>query len=181
MISSTVPSRTLKYKLSLLSLAICSLSFSLNTSAQEDQEKEVKEETEVIEITGSRIRRTEMEAVTPVISVSGDDLRKTGALNINDALNKMPMIVPDVGDTTSNFNGYAGMASQNLRGLGAERTLVLVNGRRHVPSFAGSTTVDISTIPMPLIERIEIMTGGASAIYGADAVAGVMNLSLIHI
>jgi iron complex outermembrane recepter protein len=98
MVSSTIPSSTLIFKLSLLSLAICSIPFSLNIHAQEVYEKEVKEETEVIEITGSRIRRTEMEAVTPVISVSGDDLRKTGALNINDALNKMPMIVPDVGD-----------------------------------------------------------------------------------
>lgn len=178
MVRSKKTFSTLKFKLSLLSLSVCSLPFSLNIHAQEVQEKEAKKETEVIEITGSRIRRTEMEAVTPIISVSGDDLRKTGALNINDALNKMPMIVPDLGDTTSNFNGYAGMASQNLRGLGAERTLVLVNGRRHVPSFAGSTTVDISTIPMPLIERIEIMTGGASAIYGADAVAGVMNIIL---
>ena len=92
MVSSTIPSSTLIFKLSLLSLAICSIPFSLNIHAQEVYEKEV------IEITGSRIRRTEMEAVTPVISVSGDDLRKTGALNINDALNKMPMIVPDVGD-----------------------------------------------------------------------------------
>ena len=161
---------------SLLALAVSSIAFSTNVIATEVKDEEGA--IEKIEVTGSRIKRTEMEAVTPVISISGDDIRKTGALTITEALNKLPIIVPDLGDTTSNSNGIAGMSTQNLRGLGAERTLVLVNGRRHVPSMPGSTSVDMSSIPMPLIERIEIMTGGASAIYGADAVAGVINVIL---
>ncbi|BAJ03055.1 TonB-dependent receptor plug domain-containing protein [Shewanella violacea] len=161
---------------SLLALAVTSIAFSTNVIATEVKDEQRK--IERIEITGSRIKRTDIEAVTPVISISGDDIRRTGALNITEALNKLPIIVPDLGDTTSNSNGIAGMSTQNLRGLGAERTLVLVNGRRHVPSMPGSTSVDMSTIPMPLIERIEIMTGGASAIYGADAVAGVINVIL---
>lgn len=164
-----------KLKLSTIALAIMSLNLTNSVVAEEMKQKE---KTEVIEVTGSRIKRTDMEAVTPIVSVSGDDIRKTGALNISEALNKLPIMIPDLGDTTSNYNGSAGMSSQNLRGLGAERTLVLVNGRRHVPSFPGSTTVDISSIPMALIDSVEIMTGGASAIYGADAVAGVMNIKL---
>jgi len=175
MLDNIIKNKRFKSSLSLIAIATMSLGYSNLINAKEVS---LEDEVEVIEITGSRIKRTEMEAVTPIVSVSGDDLRKTGALNISDALNKLPIVVPDLGDTTSNHNGNAGMASQNLRGLGAERTLVLVNGRRHVPSFPGSTTVDISTIPMPLIDRVEIMTGGASAIYGADAVAGVMNIIL---
>ncbi|GLX78941.1 TonB-dependent receptor [Thalassotalea insulae] len=169
-------------KKSAITLAVMAACYAPWANSQQieqvSDESKNKEQVEVIEITGSRIKRTEMEAVTSVISVSGEDITSSGSLNINDYLNKLPISVPDLGDTTSNFNGFAGMASQNLRGLGAERTLVLVNGKRHVPSFTGTTIVDVSSIPVPLIDRIEIMTGGASAIYGADAVAGVMNIIL---
>jgi len=167
--------------LTLLTAAIIS-SFTLSSYAYAyAQEQQIEDETEVIEVTGSRIRRTEMATTTPITAVSGDDLRKTGALNINEALNKLPMLTPNLGDTSSNSDlngGLPGQSTQDLRGLGAERTLVLVNGRRHVASVAGTSVVDVSTIPMALVERVEILTGGASSIYGADAVAGVVNIIL---
>jgi outer membrane receptor protein involved in Fe transport len=109
-------------------------------------------------------------------------IQQSGTTNLTDYLASMPALV---GSSTSRDNsgdragiGTTGLNLLNLRNLGTERTLVLVDGRRHVASLEGSASVDINTIPEDLIERIDVLTGGASAIYGADGVTGVVNFVL---
>ncbi|WP_440055118.1 TonB-dependent receptor plug domain-containing protein [Pseudoalteromonas sp. T1lg65] len=166
---------------SLLTLAILGGTpvFGQQQSQSSDKEAEEKySEIEIIDVTGSRIRRATLETHTPVVSLDSDYIEKTAAVDISQLLNELPSMTPAGGVQTSNFNGYAGLSRQNLRGLGSTRTLVLVNGRRHVPSVPGTSEVDISSIPTALIERVDVMTGGASSVYGADAVSGVVNVIL---
>lgn len=129
-----------------------------------------------ITVTGSRIARTGFVTSSPVTAITAEEIRSTGALNIGDLMNRMPQLSPNysLGNSTR-FIGTAGLGLLDLRGMGTTRTLVLVNGRRHVGASPGSTAVDTNTIPVEWIERVEVITGGASAVYGADAVAGVVN------
>ena len=134
---------------------------------------------ERISITGSRILREGAIAPSPVSVISGEDLLNTGALNIGDALNELPALANTYSLANSGrFIGTAGLNILDLRNMGTSRTLVLVNGKRHVSSSAGSASVDTNTIPAAWIDRVEIITGGASAVYGADAVTGVVNFIL---
>ena len=129
---------------------------------------------EEIITTGTRIPRSNLELPTPVTSASADDIDRAGAIAVSDIVNELPVLSLGQGRTTNNFTrGAQGLTTLNLRGLGTTRTLVLVDGKRHI-----STDADISTIPASLVERVDIITGGASAIYGADAVAGVVNFVL---
>ena len=134
-----------------------------------------------IVVTGTRIRRPQFQGTNPVASVSSEALENAGVTNVTDFLTDSPSLV---GSTTLQDNsnganrGSVGLNLLDLRNLGTNRTLVLVNGRRHVASQAGSTSVDINSIPVALIERVDVMTGGASAIYGADGVSGVVNFVL---
>ena len=131
--------------------------------------------TEVV-VTGSRIKQPALEAVSPVISVSAAEIDQSGQNRIEDLLNTLPQVVGDLGSSQS--NGATGTASVSLRGLGAQRTLVLINGRRLMPGDPtqnGNGTADLNQIPSQLVERVDVLTGGASAVYGADAVAGVVN------
>ena len=128
---------------------------------------------EKIEVTGSRIPSLNLESESPVSVISAQDIAFTGITSTIDILNQLPQAFADYGGNLS--NGATGTASINLRNLGAARTLVLIDGKR-LP--AGSPTfwpTDINAIPAPLIQRIEVLTGGASSIYGSDAVAGVVN------
>lgn len=134
---------------------------------------------ERIEVTGSRIIREGAIAPTPVTVITGDELLSTGVTNIGEALNQLPAL----GNTYSlansgRFIGTSGLNLLDLRSMGTDRTLVLVNGKRHVASSAGTSSVDVNTIPSVWIEKVEVITGGASAIYGADAVTGVVNFIL---
>lgn len=143
------------------------------------QEEQVAKKIERVEVTGSRILREGAIAPAPVTVISGDQLVNSGAVNIGEALNNLPAL----GNTYSmansgRFIGTAGLNILDLRNMGTDRTLVLVNGKRHVSSSAGSQSVDTNTIPSVWIERVEIITGGASAVYGADAVTGVVNFIL---
>jgi len=151
--------------------ALMTPSFNVFAEVKEDQA-----EVERITITGSRLLSISAESPSPVTVIGKDLIKASGATDIADLLNKLPSMAPGLSGSTSNWNGNAGMSSQDLRGQGAKRTLTLINGRRHVGSMPGESTVDMSTIPTALIERIEILTGGASSIYGADAVAGVVNV-----
>lgn len=174
--SPLVPAK-LRYQplaLACLSALLALPALALENEAQPDSEAK----PEVITITGSRIRRTDLETHTPVVSISAEEIRLSGAVDINQLLNQLPAMVPASGTQTSNASGYAGTSTQDLRGMGAIRTLVLVNGRRHVPSIPGTSTVDVSSIPTALIERVDVLTGGASSVYGADAVSGVVNIIL---
>jgi outer membrane receptor protein involved in Fe transport len=134
--------------------------------------------SETIVITGSRlVRDINATAPAPVATVSAEELRAAGNTDISATLREIPALLASgtVADSLERGAGGVGQAVLNLRQLGANRTLVLIDGRRHVSGVAGSSAVDVSTIPAALLERVEVMTGGASAIYGADAVTGVIN------
>lgn len=127
-------------------------------------------------ITGSRIPRRNMTAVSPVAVVTGQDYKLEGAVLTEDIINQLPQVTPDQGAFIS--NGATGTATVNLRDLGAARTLVLVNGRRLLPGDPTYPAADINIIPSSLIQRVEVLTGGASSVYGSDAVSGVVNFIL---
>ncbi|MCV6604249.1 MAG: TonB-dependent receptor [Porticoccaceae bacterium] len=149
------------------------------TSAQAEDAKSSSESLEEVVVTGSRIVRPDINQPTPVTSLSQEAISLSGAINIADVVNELPNFAVGVGRSNNNFSfTRAGLNTLNLRDLGTQRTLVLVNGRRHVSSVQGSGEVDISTIPSALVERVDVITGGASAVYGADAVAGVVNFIL---
>ena len=136
---------------------------------------------EEITVTGSRIVRRDLDAASPIVTIDSDRLENSSTIGIESVLNQMPQFVPegtqfDSGNTASGA-ATLGIASVNLRGIGANRTLVLVDGRRAQPANA-SLVVDLNTIPSAAIERVETITGGASAVYGADALAGVVNFVL---
>ena len=134
---------------------------------------------ERIEVTGSRIARTELSQPTPVVSLESEAIAQFGNVDLGTILAELPAVSASstlVGNNDSNAS--AGVSSANLRSLGANRTLVLVDGKRHVAGSPGSAQVDLTTIPASLIERVEIVTGGASAVYGSDAVSGVVNVIL---
>lgn len=136
------------------------------------------QEIEEVVVTGSRIPRdSNLESAVPVQSMSAEALKLGGNFNLVDSLNDVSALSFSTTSETSNQDGTVadGQNTLNLRGLGDERTLVLVDGRRHVSGVEGSQSVEIGSIPPALIERVEVITGGASAVYGADAVTGVIN------
>lgn len=147
------------------------------TSAEEDEGDEAEEgESGPILVTGSRIARPTLESAVPLTAVTVEELTGTGEVSLGDALNDLPSLRSTFSSgNSSRFIGTAGLNFLDLRGLGTARTLVLVNGRRHVSGSAGDAQVDINTIPIDLVDRIDIVTGGNSAVYGSDAVAGVVN------
>ncbi len=145
-----------------------------NVAFAQEQAKEGEEAKKVerIEVTGSRIKRTDMETASPVLSLDRDDLVQTGKVSIGDILQKIPAAGAAL--NTAFNNGGNGSTSMDLRNLGSERLLVLVNGRRWISSLG--STVDLNTIPTAAIERVEVLKDGASALYGSDAIAGVVNI-----
>lgn len=134
---------------------------------------------DTVTVTGTRLKRLGFETTTPVTVVNAVDLKNSGATNLGDYLNNLPQLSSSASMSNSTqYLGTAGLNQLDLRDLGTSRTLVLINGRRQVGGYGGDTAVDINTIPIELIDRVEIITGGASAIYGADAVTGVVNFVL---
>lgn len=129
-----------------------------------------------IVVTGSRIARKDYVSTSPIVTVGTEDIQATGSVTIDTLINDLPQFVPSI-NSTSNNPSNGGQANINLRGLGTQRTLVLMNGRRVVPSNSDGT-VDINIIPTPLIRNIEVISGGASAAYGSDALSGVANFIL---
>jgi len=128
-----------------------------------------------IVVTGSRIRSANLESTTPVTQVTAEDVVTQGVTRIEDLVNQLPQAFAAQNVTVS--NGATGTATLNLRGLGSPRTLVLIDGRRmpYGGVTPASVAPDINQIPTQMIERVDILTGGASAVYGSDAVAGVVN------
>lgn len=137
------------------------------------------QELDRIVVTGTRISNPNVVSPTPVSTLTAQDIEAVGAVNVGDIMTKMPQLATTftMGNSTR-FIGTAGVQTQDLRNLGTNRTLVLVNGRRFVGAAAGATDVDVNMIPAEWIERVEVITGGASAVYGADAVTGVVNFIL---
>ncbi|HEV2531118.1 TonB-dependent receptor domain-containing protein [Phenylobacterium sp.] len=142
------------------------------------QTKAATTEVEGIVVTGSRIVRQDYTADSPIVTVGAEALQKTGAVSVEKLLNQLPQFMPSVTDTSNNPSNN-GQANIQLRGLGTARTLVLMDGHRITPSNP-SGVIDVNTIPIALIENIETITGGASATYGSDALAGVVNFKLKH-
>jgi iron complex outermembrane recepter protein len=137
--------------------------------------QEAEAEADVVYVTGSRIQRTDTIAPSPVTNVTAEQLQIVNTVNTEDYINTLPQVVPAF-DSTSNNPGN-GTATVSLRGLGTTRTLVLVDGMRFVGAGTNQV-VDLNNIPAAMVESIDIVTGGASAVYGSDAVAGVVNFIL---
>ncbi len=160
--------------------ALASVSvFAVSAPAFAQGAPAAEEEAEAIVVTGSRIARPEIDSIVPVAVVGAVEIQQDSALNIQDVLQELPQFGVGTSRTNSNFNTSGnGVATVNLRSLGANRTLVLVNGRRHIAGFAGSSSVDVNNIPTEFVDRIEVVTGGASSVYGSEAIAGVVNFIL---
>ena len=150
--------------------AASTIGFTGAVNAQETEE--AADAVEKIEVTGSRIRRTDIEGANPVTVMSRVDIKKFGVTSIGDVLQAIPSAGSAI--NTNNNNGGNGTTTINIRGIGSNRTLVLVNGKRWAPGLGGS--VDLNNIPAAIIERIEVLKDGASAVYGSDAIAGVVNI-----
>lgn len=173
-------------------LVLGTLGFVSSASAQDavpstetalpDQEADDQGQANEIVVTGSRIPRPEIDNPNPVVSYGAESLAQSGRTNLTDFLVQNPALLgsstsADQSGSSGGF-GATGVNLLNLRNLGTARTLVLVDGRRHVAGLSGSASVDINTIPKALVERIDVQTGGASAVYGADGVSGVVNFIL---
>lgn len=154
---------------------------TLLTQAAFAQEKNTSDELveEIVVVTGSRIARPEVSQPAPIISIDSTSISRAATPDLASILAENAAIGATntiVGNNDN--NAFAGISSADLRRLGTERTLVLVDGKRHVAAAAGSAQVDLGSIPSALVERVEIITGGASAVYGSDAVSGVVNVLL---
>jgi outer membrane receptor protein involved in Fe transport len=184
--ASRNPGLALAVRRALYSAATVPLLFAPAESPAQEDDTNVEE----IVVTGSRIARDpNIGGNVPVQSLGADDLQLAGNVDLGETLNRLPALLGS-NTSTNSIGGIFGTGSGEtdgadvgetilqLRALGVERTLVLVNGRRHVAGVGGSQAVDIGSIPQHLIERVEVLTGGASAIYGADAVTGVINFIL---
>ena len=143
----------------------------------QDEEPAEKPTGDLIVVTGSRIASPTVESAAPLQIVSAESIDDAGVTNVQELLLENPVFgTPGLSRTNSAFlTSGTGVATVDLRDLGSDRTLVLVNGRRVVASLAGSATVDLNVIPTQFIERVDVLTGGASSLYGSDAVAGVVN------
>jgi len=177
--------RTLGHTLRVALLAGAGLgAFALTVpaQAQEDIGADTAETNQAIVVTGSRIARPDYSSNSPIVTVGQDLLQNSSTSAVEQNLNKLPQFTPEKtptlgGDIQATPTNTPGSATVSLRGIGSNRNLVLIDGRRATPANA-SMAVDINTIPSAAIERVEIISGGASSTYGADAVGGVVNFIL---
>ena len=153
---------------------IASPAFAQDTSADpQASSTDAADEAPAIVVTGSRIQSANLTAISPVTTVTNQDIKLSGTAKTEDLLNSLPQVF--AAQTSTLSNGATGTATVDLRGLGSNRTLVLINGRRLMPGDPSSSAADLNFIPSSLVKRIDVLTGGASATYGADAIAGVVN------
>ena len=147
------------------------------TNLQDRTQSAPSETGEDIVVTGSRIRSPTVTSPSPLQGITSEDIARTGRTNVQEILQTNPTFgAPGQSRTVSNYNAlYAGLSTVNLRNLGPNRTLVLIDGRRVVAGVPGTAQVDLSMIPSSFVDRIDVLTGGASAVYGSDAIAGVVN------
>ena len=164
-------------RIALMTGTATAIAMSPQAQAQEAAGAAAVEE---ITVTGTRIKKRDLTAISPVKSVTQEDFKLTGTTRVEDLIGNLPQAIADFGGLVA--NGATGSANVDLRGLGSQRTLVLVNDRRLMPGDPtqnGNAAPDLNQIPASLIERVEVLTGGASAVYGADAVAGVVNFIMM--
>ncbi len=159
-------------RLALFASTTTSLMFVPSTFAAEENDNE-ENIGEKVTITGSRIKRADIETASPVTITSSEEIKLSGFTRIEDLMNSLPQV--EAAENSFLSNGAKGVATLDLRGMGEERTLVLINGRRLHSGGIYSQSPDVNQIPAALVERVEVMTGGGSSTYGADAVAGVVN------
>ncbi|MFQ6309977.1 TonB-dependent receptor plug domain-containing protein [Lysobacter capsici] len=165
----------------LLCVGFVPSSFAQDSGAQPAAEQAGEQATtlDAVQVTGSHIKRLQLSGVGPVTVLDAEAIQRSGATSVDTLLQRLPASAGFAGSQSNAYwaeNGY-GTSQVNLRGLGINRTLVLLNGRRVVNGGTGAnSSVDLNMIPVALIERIEVLKDGASAIYGADAVAGVVNI-----
>ena len=167
--------------LALLAVPAAAQDASQSPAAADTTTQEAAPTDDTIVVTGSRIRRPNLESPLPVTSIGGDEFFQTGTTSVGDVLNQLPALTSTFSQSNSTrFLGTAGLSLLDLRGLGTQRTLVLVNGRRHVAGdiLSNAVSPDVNTIPADMIERVDVVTGGNSAVYGSDAIAGVVNFVL---
>ncbi|MBV1774106.1 TonB-dependent receptor [Burkholderiaceae bacterium DAT-1] len=169
-------------KLKQLAYAVSLIGFAgtLAPLAHAADEAAVKK-VDKIEVTGSSIKRTAKEGALPVQSISKDDIAKSGVTNVQDLIQNISAFSTSGSTATASVAGTGtfGLSSPSLRGLGSNRTLVLVNGRRLAPAAGNDgSSIDMNAIPISAIERVEVLKDGASGVYGADAIAGVINFIL---
>ncbi|MFG6414234.1 TonB-dependent receptor domain-containing protein [Roseateles sp. DC23W] len=160
------------FKRNARSAAVAALIGTLGATSAFAQEADTQK-LERIEITGSRIKKSDATAESPIVTVTAEELRQSGIVTVEQFLNTLPQVTAGLSSQSNNPSSN-GRAFIDLRGLGSNRNLVLINGRRAMGSTGGGT-VDTNTIPTSLIERVEVITGGAATAYGADAVSGVVN------
>jgi len=168
----------MRFKNTPIALALIATFATGQVWAEEKVIDENVEEVERIEVTGSRIARINTHTPSPVVSIDAAAIKNSGILNANELLAQLPQFALGYDSSQGNSSfGNAGLNAVNLRNLGTDRTLVLVNGRRVVQSSYdnGKMVTDTGYIPVDLIDRVDVLTGGAAATYGADAVAGVVN------
>ena len=160
-------------RLALLASAAPAVLLSPAAFAQE-QDQDASESMDEVVVTGSRIVSPNLQSISPITAIGAEELNLAGKARIEDVLNQLPQAFAAQGSNISNASD--GTASVDLRGLGTQRTLVLVNGRRLMPGDPdGGSAADLNQIPLTLVKRVDVLTGGASSVYGADAVAGVVN------
>jgi iron complex outermembrane recepter protein len=157
------------------SFALALSALSAPALAQDAPATPAADDGVAIIVTGSRIARPDLESNSPINIVSSEAIKMSGAASVEDILRDIPQVVPGYGSQTN--NGNPGVATIDLRNLTEQRTLVLVDGKRFVP-YDKDGTVDLNMIPTALIKRVDVVTGGASAVYGSDAIAGVVNFIL---
>lgn len=179
----TLSPRIVYASMALLMGTTAMTAVSLPALAQDQTSASDQSALEEVVVTGSRIVRKDYESNSPIVTVQKDLFDMSGTASIESNLNKLPQFTPTLknptqgGDIQPTALNTPGSATVSLRGIGANRSLVLLDGRRATPSNA-SMVVDINTIPQAAIERVEIISGGASSTYGADAMAGVVNFIL---
>ncbi|WBY08874.1 TonB-dependent receptor [Sphingomonas sp. 7/4-4] len=164
-----------KHRALLVGTAVAALvAYSSSAAAQSVAEGASPQEASQTEITvtGTRIQQPGLISTSPVTTVDSDEIRLQGATNIENVLNRLPQVTADANENVS--NGSDGTARVNLRNLGSNRNLVLVNGQRLLPIQA----TDVNFLPSFLVDRVDVVTGGASAVYGSDAISGVVNFIL---
>lgn len=160
----------------VIALTVGAPAFAQDADVTTDTAAASEETVQAIVVTGTRLRSPNLESASPVTVVTAEEFALTGTTRTEDLINSLPQVFASQGGSVS--NGATGTATLDLRGLGAERTLVLVNGRRLMPGTPSTSAADINAIPSALIERVDVLTGGASSVYGADAVSGVVNFVL---
>jgi iron complex outermembrane recepter protein len=167
-----------------LAVAIAA-TFFVGGVAYAQQGQQTPQKVEKVEVTGSNIKRIDAESAAPIQVISAEEIRRSGKTTVTELLRELPInAAGGLTELTGSGSFSAGAASASLRGLGSTATLVLLNGRRVTaygladPNFGQSGAVNLNAIPLAVVEKIEILKDGASAIYGSEAIAGVINIIL---